>query len=180
MHESYAEKSTNILSLINEFDGFAYDTDYGGRLTTDGVKITSKVFSNYDEAGDFVTSTSYYSDYAYLAAYTTKKLSKGYQNAFSNFLIKHDEWKKFEDNLTISYGRKSTKATCPTCGSSISLKYGHKFKECPVCDSKKIISDSNWKILETKRRLMEKAAENLSKEAIKNEVTFVCGLEWHC
>lgn len=26
----------------------------------------------------------------------------------------------------------------------------------------------------------EKAAENLSKEAEKNDVTFICDIEWHC
>ena len=47
-------------------------------------------------------------------------------------------------------------------------------------ESPKIISDSNWKTLETKQRMSARAAENLKKEAEKNDVTFVCGIEWHC
>lgn len=168
------------MNLINEFDGFVYDTDYAGEQATKGVMITNKFFSTEDQAIDFVTKQSYYSEYACMAAYTTKKLSKGFSNAFSVFFARNKEYVEFRKNLTIAYGRKSSKATCPECGSSISLKYGHRFKTCPVCGSKKIISDSNWKTLETKKRMREKAAENLSKEAEKNDVMFVCGMEWHC
>ena len=180
MHEWHSNKSRNPLNLIKEFTGFEFDTDYGGRRETDRVEITNRMFSNHDEALTFVTNRSYGSEIPQLAAYTTKKLSKGYQNAYSNFLMKYNEYVSFKRNLTIAYGRSSSKATCPYCGSSISLKYGNRFKACPVCGSTKIISDSNWKTLETKKRLSEKAAENLSKEAEKNDVTFICGLEWHC
>lgn len=30
------------------------------------------------------------------------------------------------------------------------------------------------------QRLIDQAAENLSVEAEKNDVTFLCGIEWHC
>ena len=180
MHEWHTSKSTNPLKLINEFAGYEFDTDYGGRQEVSRVKVTNKMFSSHEEAINFVTNSSYGGETAYMAAYTTKKLSKGFQNAFASFLAKYNEYLAFEKDLTIAYGRKSSKATCPYCGSSISLKYGKRFKTCPVCGSTEIISDSNWKTLETKKRMSEKAAENLSKEATKNEVTFVCGIEWHC
>lgn len=180
MHEWHINESKNPLKLINEFDGYEFNTDYGGRQEVKQVKITGKMFPTYEDASSCVTGCSYGSETAYMAAYSSKKLSKGYQNAYVNFLDKYNEYTGFKDNLTIAYGRKSEKATCPDCGSSISLKYGKRFKECPVCGSRKIISDSNWKILDTKRRMVEKAAENLSKEAEKNDVTFVCGIEWHC
>jgi ribosomal protein S27E len=144
------------------------------------VNITNKILANHEEAIQFVTGRSYGGNTAYLAAYTTKKLSKGYQDAFNTFFAKYSGYLDFEKNLTIAYGRKSTKATCPYCGSSINLKFGGRFKACPVCGSTKIISDSNWKTLETKQRMAERAAENLAKEAEKNDVMFVCGIEWHC
>lgn len=181
MHEWHTNKSYNPLTLINEFTGFEYNTDHSGRLRTKGVKVVNRMFASDEDAINFVTNQSYYSDYAYMAAYTTsKKLSKGYQNAYNNFFAKYNEYLNFSDSLTVAYGRTSTKATCPNCGSSISLKYGNRFKACPVCGSGKIISDSNWKTLETKKRMSEKAAENLAKEAEKNGVLFVCGMEWHC
>lgn len=179
-HEWNTNASKNILSLIKEYTGFQYDTDYGGRLTAGDVEITNKVFPSEDEAINYVINSSYYSGHAYLAAYTTKKLSKGYSSAFLNFCLKYKEYVSFKENLTVAYGRKASKVTCPYCGSSISLKYGNRFKACPVCGSTKIISDSSWKALDTKKRIMEKAAENLSKEADKNDITFVCGMEWHC
>ena len=180
MHEWHTDHSKNILDLINEYTGFQYNTDYAGTRETQGVKVSDKVFQTNEEAINYVTKNSYYSDYAYLAAYTTKKLSKGYQNAFADFLKKHNEYLAFKKNLTIAYGRKASKVTCPHCGSSINLKYGDRFKSCPICGSTEIISDSNWKTLDTKKRMMEKAAENVTKEAIKNDITFVCGMEWHC
>lgn len=180
MHEWHTNTSSNPLNLIREFDGYEFDTDYGGRQTVSGVKVTNRMFSKHEDALSFVTQASYTGNTAYLAAYTTKKLSKGYQNAFAGFLTKYNEYLDFRKNLTIAYGRKSAKATCPDCGSSINLKYGKRFKACPVCGSGKIISDSNWKALDTKRKMSEKAAENLSKEANKNDVTFICGIEWHC
>ena len=181
MHEWHTNQSRNPLTLINEFNGYEFDTDYSyDREKVDNVKITNRVFQNHDDAITFVTNTSYGGNTAYLAAYTSKKLSKAYQNAFAYFIAKYNEYLGFEKGLTIAYGRTANKATCPSCGSSISLKYGSRFKVCPVCGSTKIISDSNWKTLETKLRMSEKAAENLSKEAEKNDVTFVCGIEWHC
>lgn len=180
MHEWHSDTSKNILYLINSFESFEFNTDYSGREQVSRVEVTSRVFSDYEHALSFVTSQSYGGDVAYLAAYTTKKLSKGYQNAFTNFITKRKDYLTFKNGLTIAYGRKASKVTCPECGSSINLKYGKKFQSCPVCGSKKIISDSNWKTLETKRRMMEKATENLAKEAEKNDVTFICGIEWHC
>lgn len=179
MHEWHTEKSTNPLELINGFIGFEHSVD-DGYSTVEDVKITNRIFNNEEDAITFVTSQSYCSETAYLAAYTTKRLSKGYTDAFSNFFEKYREYQCFKNGLTIAYGRKSSKATCPECGSSINLKYGKRFRSCPVCGSKKIISDSNWKTLDTKKRMTEKAAQLLSKAAEKNEVTFVCGIEWHC
>ena len=180
MHEWHTKTRKNPLTLIREFLGYEFDTDYGGRQEVKSVKTTNRMFSNEEAAISFVTGSSYGGNTAYMAAYTTKKLSKGYQNAFTSFLSKYNEYLDFKKNLTIAYGRKSSKATCPDCGSSISLKYGKNFKKCPVCGSKKIISDSNWKILDTKLKMAEKASESLSKEAEKNDVTFICGIEWHC
>lgn len=180
MHEWHTNESKNILRLINEFIGFRFDDDYSGREEVTRVEVTNRVFPNHDEAISFVTNKSYGGNTAYVAAYTSKKLSKGYQNAFDNFIVKYKEYTNFKKNLTISYGRTASKATCPDCGSSINLQYGKRFKCCPVCGSTKIISDSNWKTLDTKKRMAEKAALILSKAAEKNEVTFVCGIEWHC
>lgn len=180
MHEWHTNESKNILNLINEFNHFEFNTDYCGRQRVETVNVTKRIFSTQEDAITFVTSQSYGGETAYVAAYVTKTLSKGYQNAFENFLEKYNEYQRFNNGLTVAYGRKSSKATCPECGSSINLKYGKRFKACPVCGSKKIISDSNWKTLDTKWRMTERAAENLKKEAEKNEVTFVCGIEWHC
>lgn len=180
MHEWHTNTNRNPLKLIDEFIVFKYETNYAGTQEVSRINITGKMFTCKDDALTYITSSSYYSGVAYLAAYTSKKLSKGYQNAYTNFITRYNEYLDFEKNLTVSYGRKSAKVACPSCGSSISLKYGHRFKECPVCGSKKIISDSNWKTLDTKRKMAEKAAENLSKEAEKNDVTFICGIEWHC
>lgn len=180
MHEWHTNTSRNPLKLVNEFVGFEFDTDYGGRQEVSKVVTTSKMFPNHDDAISFITRSSYGGNTAYMAAYTTKKLSKGYQKAFDNFMSKYNDYLDLKCNLTIAYGRKSEKATCPSCGSSINLKYGKAFKVCPVCGSRKIISDSNWRMLDTKCRMAEKAAENLAKEAEKNDVTFICGIEWHC
>ena len=181
MHEWHTNTSRNPLNLIREFEDYTYGTDHSGILSVKTIKIVNQVFNTEEEAGSFVRRSSYgYNNTAYLSAFTTKKLSKAYQNAYASFISKYREWKAFEKGLTIGYGRKSSKVTCPTCGSSINLQYGGRFKCCPVCTSSKIISDSNWKILETKHNMCIKAAENLAREAEKNDVTFVCGIEWHC
>lgn len=180
MHEWHTNTSKNPLTLIREFMGFEFDTDYGGRQEVTKVRMADRTFSSSESARNFITNASYGGNIAYMAACVPKKLSKAYQNAYSNFITRYNEYKSFKDALTIAYGRKSEKATCPNCGSSINLKYGKSFKVCPVCGSRKIISDSNWKILDTKCRMAEKAAENLAKEAEKNDVTFICGIEWHC
>ena len=179
MHEWHTKSGRNPLDLIGEFENFEYDTDFG-RDNVKDVYITGNVLANKEEAINFVTNKSYGGSTAYMASYSPNKITKACKNAFNSFLEKHKEYVSFRDNLTIAYGRKSSKATCPTCGSSINLKYGNKFRSCPVCGSKKIISDSNWKTLETKHKMCVKAAESLSKEAEKNDLTFVCGIEWHC
>lgn len=179
MHEWHTNTDKSIISLINEFEGFAFTTDYGNQEVK-RVEVTNRVFPNYDDAREFVCNKSYGSEVAYLAASAKKVLSKGYQTAFNNFIIRYKEYLNFRNNLTIAYGRSASKATCPNCGSSINLNYGRRFRLCPVCGSKKIISDSNWKTLDTKRRMVERASVNLNKEAEKNEVTFICGIEWHC
>ena len=180
MHEWHTEQNRNPLTLIDEFTGFEFNTDYDGNQKVSSVKITQRVFSNSEEAISYVTQLSYGGNTAYLTSYTTKKLTKAFQNAFSVFMEKYNDYLNFKDNLTIAYGRTSSKVTCPSCKSSISLKYGKRFKVCPVCGSDKIISDSNWKIRETKKQMCINAAYKLSKEAEKNDVTFVCGIEWHC
>ena len=180
MHEWHTSESKNPLTLINEFTGYRFNTDYGGVQEVSKVDVTKRMFSSHEDAITFVTSQSYGGDTAYMAAYTVKRLSKGYQNAFEAFLTRYKEYQIFKNGLTIAFGRAASKVTCPNCSSSINLKYGKRFKACPVCGSTKIISDSNWKTLDTKRRMAERAAENLKKEAEKNDVTFVCGIEWHC
>lgn len=168
------------MTLIKHFLGFEFDTDYSGRLPVTGVDITGRIFSDETEARAFVTRRSYGSQTACLAAVARGNVTKAYQNAFAAFLQRYKDSREFEENLTIAYGRSSSKVTCPDCGSSISLAYGKRFRTCPVCHSMKIISDSNWKTLDTKRRLAEKASETLRAEAQKCGVTFICGIEWHC
>ena len=180
MHEWHTNQSKNPINLINEFMGYQFNTDYGGGEKVTSIQITDKALSTHEEAISFVTRSSYGGNTAYLAAYTTKRLTKGYQSAFTSFKEKYKEYLTFKRNLTIAYGRKALRVTCPNCESSITLRYGGAFKVCPVCGSKKIISDSNWKMLETKKKMVERAVENLRKEAEKNDVTFVCGIEWHC
>jgi len=180
-HEWHTNHGTNPLSLIEEFFGFTHNTDHSGMQEVTQVKISNRTFNTIDEARSSVCSLSYYdNNTAYLTTAAPKKVSKAYQTAYANFLDKYKEYNAFKKNLTIAYGRKSLRVTCPNCDSSITLRYGGRFKSCPVCGSQKIISDSNWKILETKRRMCEKASETLSKEAEKNGVTYVCGIEWHC
>jgi predicted RNA-binding Zn-ribbon protein involved in translation (DUF1610 family) len=180
MHEWHTNQSRNPLHLINEFLEFTFDTDHSGRQDVSGVNISNKMLSSHEDAIQFVTGKSYGGTTAYLTAYTTKKVTKGFQNAFNTFLSRYNEYNKFKSGLTIAYGRTSSKATCPYCGSSINLRFGKRFSSCPVCGSKEIISKSNWKTLDTKKQMSEKAAENLAKEAEKNDVMFVCGIEWHC
>ena len=181
MHEWHTNTNTNILKLINDFVGYEYNTDYAGSQKVKRVKICTRTFSDEDTARSYVTNQSYTdSETAYLAAIVPSKLTKTYQTAYAAFLAKYKDYTTFRSNLTIAYGRTASKVTCPYCGSSINLKYGGKFKACPICGSPKIISDSNWKMLDTKRRLCEKAADKLSEAAQKNGVTFVCGIEWHC
>lgn len=180
MHEWHTVKSTDIQSLIDEFSGFEFETDYRGRDSVTNIRITNRMFTDETSTRDFVTRSSYGGSTAYIAAFNTGKISKAYQEAFKQFLDKREDYVKFKDSLTIAFGRKSSKVTCPNCESSINLKYGNRYRACPVCGSKKIISDSNWKILDTKRRLSEKASENLKVQAEKCGIMFMAGIEWHC
>lgn len=168
------------MQLIEHFMGFEFDTDYSGRREVSDVELTRNVFDDEAKARSFVTDRSYGTDTARLAAISTGKITKAYQNAFESFFQRYREYRVFKDGLTIAYGRSSSKVTCPDCGSSISLAYGKRFRSCPVCHSLKIISDSNWKLLDTKRKLAVKASETLRVEAQKSGVTFICGIEWHC
>jgi len=178
-HAWHTNESRNVLRLIREFTGFEHEVDEGFS-TVEHVMVTNQLFKTAEEARTFVIQRSYGGETAYIAAYTTKKLTKGYQEAFRNFMAKHKEYTDFQKRLTIAYGRTAAKVTCPECTSSINLRYGTRFKSCPVCGSSKIISDSNWKTLDTKKRMSEKAADQLAKEAEKCGVMFVCGIEWHC
>ena len=108
MHEWHTNTSKNPLRLISELMGFEFDTDYGGRQEVSKVVTTSKMFPSHEDALNFVTRSSYGGNTAYMAAYTTKKLSKAYQNAFTAFLSKYNEYLDFKKNLTISYGRKTS------------------------------------------------------------------------
>lgn len=180
MHEWHTSKSSDIQILINEFERFEFDTDYSGRESVTNVRVTNRVFTDEVSTRDFVTRNSYGGNTAYIAAFSTGKITKGYQDAFNQFLERRRDYIEFKDNLTIAYGRKSSKVTCPHCESSINLKYGNRYKSCPICGSKEIISDSNWKMLDTKKRLAEKASHNLTAQAVKCGITFMAGIEWHC
>lgn len=179
MHEWHTDKSTNIQNLIDKFIGYDYNSSNGNETISD-VSITNRTFDNETAARNYVTECSYGSNTAYIATITNQKTTKAYQKAFSNYLDRRKDYVDFHKHLNIGTGRKSSKVTCPECNSSINLKFGSRFKYCPVCKSTKIISDSNWNMLETKKRLMRKAAETLNNEALKCGVTFICGFEWHC
>lgn len=179
MHNWHSRTSTNIQHLIDHFIGYRMDSD---SCNDEVIKviITDVKFKSEAEARAYVTNRSYGGSSAYVATVTTKNsLTKGYQTAYNNFIGKRNDYVNFKKELNIGYKRTSSKVTCPNCSSSINLFYGRNYTYCPVCGSKKIISDSNWKTLETKKKLAEKAAETLSSEAQKNGVTFVCGIEWH-
>lgn len=180
MHEWHTERSTNVLHLINHFLGYSFDTDHSGEQSVEKVKIVERMFTTEEQARTYVTNASYGTNIAYLAPFAAGKVTKACSDALATFKARWKEYTSFKDNLTIAYGRTSEKATCPECHSSINLHYGKNFKKCPVCGSKKIISDSNWKALEAKYRLTQRAAESLASAASKSGVSFVCGIEWHC
>jgi predicted RNA-binding Zn-ribbon protein involved in translation (DUF1610 family) len=181
MHERRTERSTNLLQLISWFKGISYQTDYRDEFSViKNARVLNRTFKDASEAANYAASQSYGSDSACVVMHAPGKITKAFTAAFESFTTRKKEYEDFERNLTIGYGRKSSKVTCPNCGSSISLRYGSRFKACPICTSKKIISDSNWKTLETKEKLMEKANNLLQKEASKVGVEFVGGFEWHC
>lgn len=182
MHNYEYRTGTNLLSLINYFKDYTYRSDrYDDREETpDGVQLVSGTYKSLDEAVEKAKNTSYWSGTTIaITVNVPGKVTKAYTNAFKSFWDKRKEAEKFEKELNIGYGRKSTKVTCPNCESSISLKYGSRHKCCPICGSTKIISDSNWKSLSTKKNMVLKSAEALSKEASKNNVTFVAAIGWH-
>lgn len=181
MHEWHICRNTNLNSLINEFIGFEYRTDWTDAVQTiKRVTISDRSFNDTKSAEIYVCNSSYGDDGAVIAMLVgNKKATKGFQKALENYKTKRKDYLSLERDLNLGYGRKSEKVTCPQCNSSISLKYGSRFKACPVCGSKKIISDSNWKSLETKKKLMIKASEALAEEAVKNSISFVGGFEWH-
>lgn len=181
MHEWRTHRSTNLLQLISWFKGFQYQTDYNDDTSViQHVNVLNRTFKDASEAANYATSQSYGSGSACIVMHAPGKITKAFTTAFDNFVARKKEYDAFERNLNIGYGRKSSKVSCPNCGSSINLRYGSRFKACPICTSKKIISDSNWKTLETKEKLMEKANSLLQKEAAKAGIEFVGGFEWHC
>lgn len=181
MHQTISNSSTNILNLIDEFKDQYYQTDYHDspdRIMD--VKLVSGISNNSSDLCDSLCRKSYGTDYAYVGTYIPKKVSKGFTNAMEDFKKKWKDYTDFKAELDITYGRKSSKVTCPRCESNISLAFGKRKTCCPVCGSRKIISDSNWKRLDTKLEILKKAASKLSLEIGKIGGKFICGFEYHC
>jgi len=182
MHNYEHRSGTNVLQLIDYFLSFPYRSDGNDdrEAYPTSVRFMSETFTSKSEAEDKAGDRSYWDGTCIaIAKVTSGKVTKAFTTAYNNFIEKRKEFTTFKRELNIGYGRKSTKVTCPNCGSSISLRYGSRFKECPVCGSKKVISDSNWKILHTKEGLMIKASDTLAREAGKCGVTFVAAIGWH-
>ena len=181
MHNYEYRKNTNPLSIIDYFTDFEFDTDHSDeRETPKGVVFMSETFSNEEDAEEAAGNKSYWDGTSIaIAKVTTHKISKAFEKAFDAFKEKRKDYLNFDKNLTIAFGRKSTKVTCPHCKSMINLSYGKWYKSCPICGSKKIISDSNWNMLASKKKLMGKAAAKVSEEAIKCGVTFIGAIGWH-
>lgn len=181
MHQRLSRSSSKFLDLVDEFKGYSYQTDYHDRPDEiEDVRLISGTFNDKEKLLDTLCGKSYSTGYAYIGIYLPKKSSKAFLNARSDFEKKLKDYNNFKNSLDITYGRKSSKVTCPRCGSNISLAYGKGKTCCPVCHSSKIISDSNWKKLKTKKDIMEKASEKLSSEVGKLGGTFICGFEYHC
>lgn len=182
MHQRISRSSSKFLDLVNEFKGYSYQTDHSDRPDEiKDVRLISGTYNDQEELLDTLCSRSYGNPgCAYIGIYLPKKSSKAFLNARSDFEKKLKDYKDFEKSLDITYGRKSSKVTCPRCGSNISLAYGKGKTSCPVCHSSKIISDSNWKKLKTKKDIMEKASLKLDNEVGKLGGTFICGFEYHC
>ena len=181
MHNYEYRKSTNPLSIIDCFTNFKFETDHSDDLETPkGVVFMSETFSNIEDAQEAAGNKSYWDGTSIaIAKVVTRKISKAFEKAFDAFREKRKDYFNFDKNLTIAFGRKSSKVTCPHCKSMINLKYGGLHKSCPICGSRKIISDSNWNMLESKKKLMAKAAAKVSEEAAKCGVTFVGAIGWH-
>lgn len=181
MHEWHTQSGNNVFALMKSFTGYEYRTDYADETQhISSVTLLNRFFATKEEAINHVTNYSYGGNTAFIAMVCPKKKSKAFEKAYTSFCEKNRDYQKFNMELTISYGRKANKVTCPHCNSSINLTYGDRYKHCPVCGSDKIISDSNWNMLATKKRLVQKASDNLAIEASKCDITFVCGFEWHC
>lgn len=183
MHEWHSEKSSNYLSLERCFTGYTYQTDYTDTVSeVKGVKFQNKFFKTESEARMYITSCSYGSDYAYMALvkHNDYKITKSWQTAFDLFIKKQQEYKSFYKNLDMTYGRNSKVVGCPTCGSSFNSGYLRGVKACPICHSKKVISQTNWDTLKKKETGMEEACKKLELENEKLGIYFLCGFEWHC
>lgn len=182
MHNYIRRKGTNILKLIDEFMDITFYPDCSdGPENIKSVIITDTISNDSSKLQDNMEEKSYWGgqDTAYVGTFIPGKTTKAFQNALKDFLDKRKDWKTFKSELNIGFGRKSSKVTCPKCESSISLKYGHRFKNCPVCGSTEIISSSNWKRLETKNELMKKSAIKLETEIGKLGGCFVGGFGYH-
>lgn len=182
MHNYKYSSSTDLLSIIEYFENYTYQSDHydDEPMKPSGVTYLSKTYTSESEAKNAAGDKSYWDGTSIaIATVASGKITKAFQNALVSFKEKRMEYKNFKRDLNIGYGRKSSKVTCPNCGSSISLSYGSRFKVCPICASKKIISDSNWKTLETKKNLMTKASVALAREAAKCNAVFVGAIGWH-
>lgn len=181
MHQRLSRSSSKFLDLVNEFKGYSYQTDYNDKpYEIKDVLLISGTFNDQEKLRNTLCGRSYGTDYAYAGIYLPKKSSKAFLNARNDFEKKLKDYNDFKRSLDITYGRKSNKVTCPRCGSNISLAYGKGKICCPVCSSSKIISDSNWNKLKTKKEIMEKASLKISTEVEKLGGTFICGFEYHC
>lgn len=180
MHEWCIRKSTDIDYLKRYFKGYQHDSD-NGYIEIEDVRMSSRVFKTYEEASSYIqANTEYDGRDAIIVTVVPNKTSKAYDKAKARFEEVNKDYTKFKKALNVGYGRKSDKVTCPHCGSAISVKYGGRYTECPVCGSTKIISDSNWNTLKTKENMVKKAAAKMEEEATKCGIYYVGGSEWHC
>lgn len=182
MHNNIRKEDHDIMNLVKRFLDIEYKTDYSDYSEkVNNVIVTDEINKDSEALGDRLCSKAYWGGggSAYIGTYIPGKITKAFEAALSNFLEKRKDYLNFKKILNIGYGRKSAKVTCPNCDSNISLKYGSRFKTCPICGSSKIISDSNHKKLETKKKLVNKAAGNLNSEVSKLGGFFVGGFSYH-
>lgn len=178
MHEWKSRTSTSLSVLERFFTDMEHATD-DGYDTCKGVRMITKEFTNDDEARAYLTRASYGDNKAACGLVVTSKKTKEWETAYARFNTRHKELNDFEKNLSAAYGRTSERVTCPHCKSSMARKYLTRTKVCPVCGSREIISDSNWKALELKRRLYNEAEQNLAKISEKCGIHFMAAFEWH-